>query len=50
MKRVVDRTKKANIKCEHCEHFVPTWRVCTLKGVSKYYWNRCKEFKWRDEQ
>ena len=42
---MVDTSKKANRKCEYCEH----WKEyrCTLKDVPKNYWNSCKQFQWR---
>ncbi|MDD5017172.1 MAG: hypothetical protein PHO15_03620 [Eubacteriales bacterium] len=59
----VDKTKKSNNTCEHCVHGQETVEVkdrvygvlvekqkCALTGMLKYYWNRCKSFKWMDEQ
>lgn len=52
-KRKVDKTKKSNIKCEHCiawdrptkeEPFLDGW--CCIHECRKNYWNRCKDFKW----
>lgn len=42
---MVDTSKKANRKCEYCEH----WKEyrCVLKDVPKHYWNSCKQFQWR---
>ena len=58
MSRTIDRTKKSNIKCEHCEHFAkdPNYLsrfenpipFCLLTGEDKNYWNRCKQFKWKE--
>ena len=51
-KRPVDKTKKSNIKCEHCKYYeVPeniTSEVytCSITGEDKNYWNRCKKFEW----
>ena len=49
-KRPVDKTKKSNIKCEHCEHWnhVKSWDCFCEKDRSHKanYWNRCKEFEW----
>ena len=48
MSRTVDKTKKANIKCEHCDN----WRFndyqgyCILTASKTNYWNRCKKFEW----
>lgn len=49
MSKPIDKSKKANIKCEHCEHFDRTWGFCTNELVDKpniNYWNRCKRFRW----
>ena len=42
---MVDTSKKANRKCEYCEH----WKDyrCTLTDTPKNYWNSCKKFAWR---
>lgn len=47
-KRPVDKTKKSNIKCEHCKYYQKSNfdSYCTLNGISKNYWNRCKSFEW----
>lgn len=42
--RTVDKTKKNNIKCEHCVFFCEG--LCSKQGIQKNYWNRCKEFAW----
>lgn len=49
MSRPVDKTKKSNIKCEHCEAFdndkeLGGW--CCIHEKPKNYWNRCKNFIW----
>lgn len=46
-KRTIDKSKKSNIKCEHCEHWTG-WasEKCKITGVEKHYWNRCKKFEW----
>ena len=57
MKRPIDKTKKSNIKCEHCEYFdgdrydkkKKIFGYCTLKGEGKHYYNRCKQFEWRKD-
>lgn len=56
--RPIDKTKKSNIKCEHCKW----WHWCKPNGDNDYkchnsdspkynvetnYWNRCKSFEWR---
>lgn len=56
--RPIDKTKKANIKCEHCQ-FWCEWGIegkckdnyCMNPYSEHYhhqrkYWNRCKQFKW----
>lgn len=59
----IDKTKKSNIKCEHCKYWCgiytgKTWSGandslgCTNKESTKYntptyYYNRCKLFEWR---
>lgn len=52
--RTIDKSKKSNIKCEHCEYFKSfkdAIDICINKESSKYgtvnYWNRCKCFEWR---
>ena len=47
--RVVDKSKKANIKCEYCGHFNGS-DMCILKAQERNYWNRCKEFVWREDK
>lgn len=46
MIRAVDKTKKSNIKCEHCKYFSSDKTTCLLLNERKYYWNRCKKFEW----
>ena len=60
--RTVDKTKKSNIKCEHCRFFVTDPKSCygcnrdkcTNPNSPKYgvgtvhYWNRCKCFEWNN--
>ena len=60
-KRPIDKTKKSNIKCEHCKYFIPDKRSCLAYNYDqclnlnspKYgignvnYWNRCKGFEWK---
>ena len=48
---VIDKTKKSNIKCEHCEFAIDG--TCLNSLSPKYnspinYWNRCKGFKWKE--
>lgn len=49
MSRPLDKSKKSNIKCEHCifadkDHCEGYW--CSLHEKPKNYWNRCKYFRW----
>lgn len=44
--RLIDKSKKSNIKCENCRHFVANCKR-VLNGQFKDYWNRCKQFDWR---
>jgi len=61
MSRPIDTTKKANIKCEHCEYYTPSWDKsrsnmkddgdCSNPDSPRFaccvnYWNRCKHFEW----
>ena len=61
MNKPLDKTKSSNIKCEHCKYFdkehtqpvfvlnhIEDWRICSLTGKPKNYWNRCKWFDWAD--
>lgn len=56
MKKQIDKTKKSNIKCEHCKHcevdFVG-FSQCKNQDSHKFgkvnYWNRCKCFEWKGE-
>ena len=51
--RVVDKTKKANVKCEHCKFYEyarnTNKEYCrnpnSIKFGSVHYWNRCKCFE-----
>lgn len=55
----VDKSKKSNIKCEHCKYW--GWKlpdgtrvfVCNNIRSIRFnkvtqYWNRCKSFEWKD--
>ena len=44
--RNVDKTKKSNIKCEHCEAYDKDNGLCHIQKTKKNYWNRCKDFIW----
>lgn len=56
-----DRTKKSNIKCEHCKYWRKAEdgghkfvnRICKCETSPKhnfytYYYNRCKAFGWAE--
>lgn len=45
-KRPIDKTKKSNIKCEHCMYYEKYF--CVIYQTEKNYWNRCKNFKWAE--
>lgn len=58
-KRPIDRTKKSNIKCEHCKHWTGVSTECWCEAMyacmnkesnrykqATYYYNRCKQFEW----
>ncbi len=56
-KRPVDRTKKSNIKCEHCKHWCEenadvVWyaKNCAITHQPKVYYNRCKNFEWKEAE
>ena len=44
--RKVDKSKKSNIKCEHCEAYDKDSGWCCIQEKEKNYWNRCKDFIW----
>lgn len=45
--RPIDKTKKSNIKCEHCEFYKDNECFCNSNVVFKTnYWNRCGSFQW----
>lgn len=56
--RPIDRSKKSNIKCEHClycdkprNHPMEYWKNyhCCLHVKEVNYWNRCKDFEWAEK-
>ena len=52
-KRTIDKTKKSNIKCEHCLYADVNERRdywCSLHETPKNYWNRCKQFEWAESE
>ena len=46
-KRPIDKTKKSNVKCEHCRYWNSDDGICCLTKEKKNYWNRCKQFEWQ---
>ena len=64
MSKSIDKSKKSNIKCEHCEYYT-SWQKsrpvedmysgdCCNPNSSNMacavnYWNRCKVFEWRKD-
>lgn len=58
MARPINRSKKSNIKCEHCENWIlpqgiphSAWDyICRLSGEPKNYWSKCKKFEWRKDR
>ena len=50
--RPVDKTKKSNIKCEHCKFWnrKTEWDCFCEKDRTHpaNYWNRCKSFEWAE--
>lgn len=57
-KRLVDKSKKSNIKCEHCMWYMqPNAHedmMCFNEESPKHrqlihYWNRCKKFEWKTD-
>ena len=48
--RTVDKSKKSNVKCEHCKHFKARLEsYCDITKDEKNYWNRCKQFEWDEK-
>ena len=46
----IDKSKKSNIKCEHCNNWDRKHCICTLTNENKNYWNRCKSFEWAESE
>lgn len=51
----IDKTKKSNIKCEHCKYWVDTKTFCRNPNsnnfnMRKNYWNRCMQFDWVEKE
>lgn len=60
--RPIDKSKKSNIKCEHCtyweykewcrdsngEFWDKTYGKCMKTDSKTDYWKRCKQFKWKE--
>ena len=52
-KRELDKSKKSNIKCEHCFYGDKPTKpcenyYCAIHQKEVNYWNRCKDFKWSE--
>lgn len=50
--RTIDPTKRSNKKCDHCSHWIHGDDVipcCGLSNEAKDYYNRCKNFAWRED-
>jgi hypothetical protein len=45
MAKKLDKSKKSNIKCEHCKYWNSAHN-CELSGAHKWYYQRCKDFAW----
>lgn len=48
--RTIDKSKKANIKCEYCGNYQTVVGRCLVTGEDKNYWQRCKQFVWREDK
>lgn len=53
-KRELNKKKKSNIKCEHCQFWDKKDYHCKNMISENYnqkkdYWNRCKQFEWEIE-
>ena len=61
MSRPIDKTKKSNIKCEHCKYWCESsypdgekFYECLCLQSENYkrithYYNRCKQFEWEEQ-
>lgn len=53
--RKLDKSKKSNIKCEHCKYMIEAGfygekpYLCDLNSKPINYWNRCKDFEWHSK-
>ena len=47
--RKLDKTKKSNIKCEHCEYWDDKNGYCKFHREEKWYYQRCNDFKWHNK-
>lgn len=58
----IDKSKKSNIKCEHCKYWCEWSYYGEFKehycmnlgsehqGMKRNYWNRCKSFEWEKSE
>lgn len=51
MARLIDKSKRSNVKCEHCKNWTG-WQksMCCLHMEEKQYYKRCKDFAWREDR
>lgn len=59
-KRPIDRSKKSNIKCDHCKYWTGYETIysnayCLNENSPRNqdvanYWNRCKCFEWKESE
>lgn len=52
MKRPVDKTKKSNMKCEHCRFYMNHKQLCvhdSKMNTHMNYWKKCQYFDWKEE-
>ena len=52
-KRKLDKSKKTNIKCEHCKWW-ENKNYCINSNSSKFeqptnYWIKCEQFEWNEK-
>ena len=49
MARAIDKSKKGNVRCEHCQNWsgFPD-EVCKLTGEQARYWKKCPLFQWTE--
>lgn len=45
----IDKSKKSNVYCEHCEHYDRFAFLCKKTNKEKFYYQRCKGFEWKHD-